>query len=239
MKWRMLKSREEIEKLYLEHMKNNRSKYDPGLVRFMERDFMNSIGQHRVFSEFTQMFDEFEAIDPRDNMYFYHLQKLKENFDIGCNILEIGGGAIPSFAKKIAREQIKMGTGTITVYDPRLIVSNYPEFNNMTLYRTEFDSTIDISKYDLITGIMPCMGTDEFLDAVRACKKDFYMALCGCDHFADRFGYYQFGFYRPSYNDYLNIANDICEECDLGELVIDYLPDEFEISYPIIYNKRK
>ena len=179
-------------------------------------------------------------IKPGYNQYIKYLDMLVKNFNINCNILEVGGGVVPIFAKYIAQHQLKTGSGTITVYDSRLLSCDSKEFSNMTLIKEPVVGTTDLSIYDLIIGIMPCLGTDIMLKLIEKYKKDFFIALCGCDHtkydIEDTYGHYG---YRPSYNDYIIEAKRICEENDLGELVIDYLPGSTSINNPIIFNKRK
>lgn len=239
MKWRNLKSNQEILNYFLEHMEQYGDKYVDGVREALENEFIFSIGEQCVISEFTQIFDLMGAIAPCGNHYVAYLDLLKKCFDINCNILEVGGGSIPTFGKYIALEQLKTGVGTITVYDPMLVSRKKYGCRNLHLHKKEITSNSDIKAYDLIVGIMPCLGTDSMLELIEKFKKDFFIAFCGCDHDAYRLGYYPYGFYRPSYNYYLKYAKKICEENDLGELVVDYLPERFEIPFPIVYNKRK
>lgn len=71
--------------------------------------------------KYAQVYDELSLVPDNSNYYVYFIDQLKQNFDIRCNIVDIGGGYIPRVAKRLAIEQIKMGRGNITVYDPRLI----------------------------------------------------------------------------------------------------------------------
>lgn len=238
MQWKSLKAKEEIMNKFLEYMYKHGDEYDDVIAKELSENFMDNIGENRVYSEFTQLYDELGALPPCGNAYIAYLDMIIKNFDITGNILEVGGGAIPSFAKKVAKKQIELGKGTITVYDPRLLSVTYEEYPNMILKKQECNNKIDISEYDLLLGIMPCLGTDNMLELIEKYKKDFFVALCGCDHDAYRLGYYKYGFYRPSYYDYINYAKEICEENN-RELVQDFLPDRFDISYPVIYSKRK
>ena len=51
------------------------------------------------------------------------------DFDINTDIIEVGGGILPSLAKKIA---LRQKSGTVTVYDPRLI-TNIDKPDNLIL----------------------------------------------------------------------------------------------------------
>ena len=178
-------------------------------------------------------------IKPGYNQYLLYLKMLVNNFSINCNIIEVGGGIIPIFAKYVAQEQLKTGFGTITVYDPKLLSSNNSEYSNMLLYKEPVTSKTDLSKYDLVIGIMPCLGTDITLKLIEEYSKDFFIVLCGCDHTKyDLNNHGNYG-YRPSYNDYIEEARRICDENNLGDLIIDYLPGSSSFNNPIIYNKRK
>ena len=71
----------------------------------------------------------------------------------------------PTLSNLIARSQLNIGSGTITVYDPRLVISE-PKYSNMKLYKEEFKKDIDISSFDLVISIMPCSATEIVLDSV-------------------------------------------------------------------------
>ena len=71
-----------------------------------------------------------------------------------------------------AKEQLELRRETITVYDPLLIL-NESKYSNMALKRSIFDSNQDVSKYDIITGILPCEATEEIIKAACFNKKDF------------------------------------------------------------------
>ena len=45
-----------------------------------------------------QVYDELDMLDPDKNIYEGFANLLEENFDINRNIVEIGGGKIPSLA---------------------------------------------------------------------------------------------------------------------------------------------
>ena len=62
--------------------------------------------------------------------------------------------------------------------------------------------------------------------------------MCGCTHFDfyDPFGYYTPRMYQ---NYVIELAQDLLKDTDNGELIIDYLPEEYGIDYPILYNRKK
>ena len=156
---------------------------------------------------------------------------LKKNFSIDRNIIEIGGGRVPHLAKKIALSQ---NHGTITVYDPRLLVhsSSVP---NMILKPEFFTETTDVSSAEMLIGFMPCDATDLIIET--ACKNniDFMVALCegGMRKGYEYIEYDDEWIYHVKRN-----AIDHMKNTSLGELHTASL-EEFNNPFPIVYNKRK
>ena len=113
-----------------------------------------------------------------------------------------------------------------------------PKFKNLTLKKEEFQSDTDIHSYDLVMGLLPCDATEAIISASCKAQKDFYIAMCGCVHFQ---GYDPFGYYTPHmYQEYvIQLAQQMLKEYDNGELEVDFLPDEYGIDYPILYNRKK
>ncbi len=128
-----------------------------------------------------EIYEYLGLIHPKGNFYQKYFENIKERFNLRGNVLEIGGGLIPSFAEKIAQEQINLGKGTITVYDKAIILKE-SRCPNMTLVKENFTTKTEIQDFDLVIGILPCTVTS--LIVTRACEenKDFYVALCNCSH---------------------------------------------------------
>lgn len=193
---------------------------------YIERHFSIFIDDEFAPHELKELYDEMGLDLKYGNYYETHLQKLKDNFDISQNILEVGGGHIPSFAKKVAKEQLTIGKGTITVYDP-LLVQMRSNIKNMHLHRTSFNSRTRIKEFDLIVGIYPCEATETMLESACINRKDFYLAICDC--------------YRddPEYWKYLIAkAERLLNEYDNGKLVVDTLGDSYYNKTPILYNRK-
>ena len=173
-----------------------------------------------------------------NEFYLQHLNKIKQNFDIRCDILEVASGIIPVFANLLAKEQFELNSGSVTVYDPRLILG-LPKYDNMFCNKQRFSLDVDVSKYKLITGIFPCEVTEDIIASACINKKDFYVALCGCDHFASDYDEYMFS-EAPPYEEYIiDRAKSLVKEYNNGILVIDKLNNNSLFDYPILYNKRK
>lgn len=126
---------------------------------------------------FRQIYAELGLISNEENEYYQILNFLKRNFDLGCNVLEICGGHYPILSKYIDIEQTRIQKGTITVYDPKLVVS---KLGNVKLVKEDFSKKTDISKYDLIISQFPCNLFDDIVDSAAISNKDYFIALCEC-----------------------------------------------------------
>lgn len=238
-RWESKLSDEEIMRRFNIFMKRYGDKYDDYIREILYTEFLKNVGEREMYGEFYQLYDHLNIIQPKDNPYIYHLNTISNNFDLSGNILEVGCGAYPSFARRIADKQLKIGKGTITVYDPSLVTRRTTKYKNMKLVAKEFTPEVSIKEYDLVIGIMPCLATDSIIESLSITPKDFYISFCGCDHYAIRFGYNPFRFMTPSYNSNIEELKHICEKKDLGQLILDELPPYYCIDYPVVYNKRK
>lgn len=236
-KWQSLISSEELKRKYNIFMNRYGSKFTYTMKNEMDNYFVKRVGKYDNPTDFFQLYDHFGALPDENNFYLYHMNAIKDSFNINSNILEIGGGTYPSFARRIASEQLKLGIGTITVYDPRLVTTRCTKYKNLKLYKKKFNSNIDITDYDLLVGIMPCEATEIMIDTIDKYKKDFYIAFCGCGKSV--MGRFFYRFFVPDYDLQIQQLKYICEQNDLGELIVDYLPDKYNVEHPIVYNKRK
>ena len=187
-----------------------------------------------------EIYSEF-GVYGKDDFYLQHINTIKENFDISGNILEVGAGYYPSFGKKMALEQLKINSGTITLYDEYLAIDK-PLTKNMRLVKDSFSSQTDIKSYDLIVGIMPCEATRIMIQ--RACeeRKDFYIALCSCVNdpvLLDQDPYLRYKPREVYLQLIIRMAQEYLDKYDNGTLQIEYMDPKYEQDAPIIYNKRK
>lgn len=176
-----------------------------------------------------QVYDELDMLDPDKNVYTGFVDLLEENFDINRNIVEIGGGKLPSLAKKIALRQTH---GTITVYDDKLITtdSNLP---NLTLEKRRLQKD-ELLQADMIIGFMPCDGTETAIELAKRNHIDFMIALCegSCQN------------ELPTFMDddwessMIYEARKAVREGHLGELKKVKMHKKYQNPYPIIYNRR-
>lgn len=189
-------------------------------------------------TEISMLLQKYSKLGTYNNgFYLAHLNKIKQNFDIRCDVLDVASGTVPVFANLLAKEQLELGCGSVTLYDPRLIL-RLGKYDNMFCNKKYFSLDVDVSKYKLITGIFPCEVTDDIITSACINQKDFYVALCGCDHFATDYDEYMFSD-APIYEEYIiDRAKSLVKEYDNGILVVDRLNNSV-FNYPILYNKRK
>lgn len=135
----------------------------------------------KIPSDFMEIYDELNLIKDDDNYYITFLNELEKHYRLDCNILEIGGGNIPSLAKRIAKKQIGIGSGTITVYDENLSFFKH-NYSNLKLYKKDLTENSNIKSYDLVISLFPCTATILTIYKALEYNKDFFIGLCDCIH---------------------------------------------------------
>ena len=208
--------------------------YPPEVVNFIKSCFKESLENIYDVDIMMQVKQAIGVKYDKPTYYEAHLQKIMENFDIGCRVVEIASGRFPALANLVATEQLKIGKGTITLYDP-LLINMEPEYPNMTIKRKHFSHKTNIKDYDLLIATMPCRITDAILETAAENHKDFYVAICPCDHFRKPLGPEELGLYQQYEVDK---AAYLTHKYNNGQIIVDQLPDEYEIYTPIVYNKR-
>lgn len=182
----------------------------------------------------TQFYVEYNIINEENNVYLGILKKMKEVFELKKkNILEVGGGPIPSLGRMIAKETDK----EVTVIDPNITIKNN-NIKNLKIVREMFLPYTDIKKYDLITAFMACGSSEFILHNCGKNNKDFFIALCPCGK--DRMNYVlDTNLTNEKYIDgIIEYADKIVKKFNLGKLVIDKLDKQYIYPFPILYNKR-
>ena len=182
----------------------------------------------------TQFYVEYNLINNDHNIYIGVLNKLKEVMNLKKkSILEVGGGPIPTLARMISKETEK----EVTVMDSNITIKNN-NISNLNIYKRIFLPYTSIDEYDLIIAFMAC-GTSEFI--LRNCgnnNKDFFIGLCPCGKEGINY-ILETNLTNQRYIDgIIKYADKIVKECNMGELVIDRLDQQYSYPFPIIYNKR-
>ena len=112
-----------------------------------------------------------------ENEYYKIFEFLMNNFDLDCNILEVGGGHYPILSEYIDIYQRKIGKGTITVMDPTLVVENLGKIN---LIKKPFNMNTDTTMYDKIISVRACEAFDAVVKKCALEDKGFFFAPCSC-----------------------------------------------------------
>ena len=242
--WKPTKGHDEIKELYFKLAKKYKDIdiYGRSFDEVFKKTFFDILKEEgleereRIMpTEIMQMYSELGVVPDEDNSYLAHLNNITNFFGVDRNILEVAGGAIPTMSNIIARKQLQLSSGTITMVDP-FVFGTESKYSNLKICKQEFNELFDVKQFDLIIGIMSCGVTDKIIEAATKNNKDFYIAMCGCGAEA-YFSYYYFDV--PEYNYLIPYAKRLVEENNMGNLEITYLDDKYDIPFPIIYNKRK
>jgi len=214
-------------------------KYEPAAWEYIEENFYSGLKNKEAPDILMQIYTELGLKPAGGSFYKRHLELLKSIFPIDGNIIEVGSGRIPAFANILANEQLKIGKGTITLYEP-LLVELTPRYPNIELHKEEFTLDTDVSKSNLLVGIMACEATESILESAIKNNKDFYVAMCGCVHsplsYMSYYGYYT----TPEMyqEQVITKAEHLLEEYPNGTLEVTKL-ENTPFDYPILYNRRK
>ena len=162
-------------------------------LRF-HKEYLANIDK-KIPSNIYSIYDELGFI-PDNNRYDSFIEKLSKEFDITGNILEVAGGNLPRLGERIAKKQIELGNGRITVIDPELSVST-SKYSNLVLCKEEFTLDTNIKNFDLIISLFPCEATELTIYKSFNENKNFFIRLCDCIHQYEDFS-------EDDYNYFLN-----------------------------------
>lgn len=208
--------------------------YEEAEREFISEHFWDFLDNNDAPDIMMQIYTELGLYDKRKNFYDEHINRIETLFGLDRDIVEVGSGYIPAFANNVAKKQLSINKGTITIYEPLLIKAE-PKYPNMTVHREEFTAQTKVTA-SLGVGILPCEATETIIRSFCKNRIDFYIAMCGCVH-----DYSYFFYPSPSsYQNYIiNLTKSLLEEYDNGSLEVDRLNDDFNLDYPILYNRRK
>ena len=200
----------------------------------LDKNLIKFVSSYWAPIEFFQIYSHLGLFKDEDNMYYGYYKKLAELFDINCNVLDVASGYLPAFGEIVARKQMELpnAKGTITVCDPAIILAGETN-SNMRIVRDKFDSNYDVSKYDLITGIMPCATTWDIIKCACENNKDFFIGLCGCPPEG-----YSFEDGETFLTKNIEYAKNMCAEYG-REYNQTQLDPEFIVKMPVIYSKKR
>lgn len=199
-------------------------------IRSNSTTLLEKVKDPHALSILAQIYDEVGITPKRENLYPEFLGLLEENFDINRNIVEVGSGPIPLLARQIS---LRQKSGTITVYDPRLIIPTNKQ-EELVLKKEVFRKETLIPNAEMLIGFMPCDATIPIIESACLHELDFMVALC---EGGSRSGYewLETDDEWIGYIEYMAKKN--IKNTTMGTLEITKLDDAS--PYPVIYNKRK
>lgn len=177
-----------------------------------------------------QIYDELGIVEESKNVYNGFIDLLVENFDINRNIVEIGGGKIPSLAKKLA---LRQKSGTITVYDDKLITSK-TVIPNLILKKERIKKDQILKNTDMLIAFMPCDGTETAIHLAKENNMDFMIAFCEGSCHNEIFSPMEESWEQSMIYE----ARKAVRDGNLGNLETKYMKKRYQNPFPIIYNKR-
>lgn len=233
---RNTKQRKSVEEAYQEYKKNYEHFYNEKARKYIEDNFFNGANRTSNTDILMQLYSELGLDIGKHTFYDEHLERINSIFGLDRDIIEVASGYIPAFANKIAKKQLALNRGTITIYEPELFEEK-AKYSNMTIHKEKFTEQTKINKDSLGIGILTCDATEAMIRNFCKNNMDFYIAMCNCAHKSNNiFPTYQYQ------NKMVDLAESLLEKYSNNkkELKIDYLDDEFFFGYaPIIYTKQR
>lgn len=223
----------EIEQLLELYLKKYEDKYTPKAIEFLRKNFMAIREKNEHIDIVSQIQVALNIMDPKGDIYNKYFNFLKSRYNLGQNILEVACGNFPALSKYIDDYQKNLKSGTITAYDPKLIMT---EYGNIKLYDKLFDEKTNIKDYSLITAMYPCEATTKIIKAANTNDIDFSILTCGCTHFSNE----QLLFSTHTIERWQEYIYDVALE-SLPEdrtITIEFLNDK-RIGTPIISSHKK
>lgn len=209
----------------------HRTSYTPREAEFIIHNATWGYEKDYVSDIMRQIYDEVGLLEEKQNMYEGFIKLLQQNFDINRDIIEVGGGVIPSLSKRLA---LRQKTGTVTVYDPR-VIEDISKTDNLILRREMFGRNTPLGNSTMIIAFMPCDATNMIIDVACKHNLDFMIGLCeggmrpGYEWLEDDDEWIS----HVKYNAYRGMENT-----DMGDLKEASMA-EYHNPYPVIYNKRR
>lgn len=128
-------------------------------------------------SLFQQLYASLGILSYDENDYLQVFERLVKIHILARDILVIGDGYYPVFSEYIDLYQQKIKSGTITLYEPNILIS---KLGNISIQKEKFCLNTDISKFDLIVAKEPCTVFNDVVVAAIRQRKDFFVTFCDC-----------------------------------------------------------
>lgn len=228
--------RKSVEEAYQEYKKNYEHFYSEKAKQYIEDNFFNEAYKTSSMDILMQLYSELGLDIGKHTFYDEHLERISSIFGLDRDITEVASGYIPALANKIAKKQLDLNSGTITIYEPELFEEK-SKYSNMTIHKEKFTEQTTINKKSLGIGILTCDATEAMIKNFCKNNMDFYIAMCNCVHKGNgALTAYQYQ------NKMIDLAENLIEKYSnhQKELKIDFLDDDYIFGYaPIIYTKQR
>lgn len=225
-------------KKFVEYLEIYGDSYSDEAIAMLFNTFLAPIPIESTPDLLKQIYDAIGLLEPVENCYLQFAKLVGEIYGWDTHILEIGGGFYPAFSKYIDHfQQASNSNGTITTFDPRLVVN---ELGKVKLHKEIFSEEMTIESYDLIVGIMPCEATSMIIRKATQEHKEFFLAMCGCIHYAGLdVPRGMFGPIPITYDEYVEKIYDLAKKQEQdGFEVTKESAKQYSFKYPIISSRR-
>ncbi len=224
---------------FINYLNKYQDFYSENAIDFLLENFLLPMPIESSPDILKQIYDVLGLLNPEENCYLQLAKLIGNLYGWDSHVLEIGGGFYPSFSRHMdLLQQANNGSGTITTYDPRLVVSS---LGNIKLHKEEFKKEMLVESYDLIVGIMPCEATSMIIRKAIQENKEFFIAMCGCIHYEGiQVPRGMFGPIPITYNQYEAKIYELAKEQEKnGFEVIKESAKEYSLNHSIIRSQRK
>ena len=223
----------------VDYLNTYQDSYSSNAIEFLLDTFLFPTPIESTPDILKQVYDALDLLNPEENCYLQFAQLIGKLYGWDTHVLEIGGGFYPSFSRHLDRLQKEHNSsGTITTYDPRLVVSS---LGNVKLHKEDFQEEMTIESYDLIVGIMPCEATSMIIRKATKEHKEFFLALCGCIHYEGiNVPRGRFGPLPITYDTYVDKVYELAKEQEKdGFEVTKEDAWQYAFKYPVIRSQRR
>lgn len=224
----MLLSRSELEKRIRDYMQKYRQEYaniSNETTDFLEMSLDSWIDQNyqKAYfdpkgdeSFFNQIFVAIDALPEERNSYYQMAKKIENEYGLDRNIVEVGGGLFPALAFEIAKRQQITGKGTITVYDPNMVVTN---LDGIKIVKDYFTENCQLEEGSLLVARKPCEASETVIRTANKYKVEFYLNLCCCAHTPEEYAL-----------KHKNVNWRVVWQSYIEDLAMSTLPDDFRLE---------
>ena len=221
-----------------DYLNKYRDKYSSGALNYIINNFLAHEDLSGEADIMMQIYDCFGLLDKSENYYLGFAEIVGKKYGLNCRFLEVGGGYFPAFSYHMDKlQQEANSSGTITVYDPKLVVTG---LGNVRLRHSLFTAETSISEFDVLVGIMPCDATKVMIKKATKEHKEFYIAMCGCIPDDEVYKYNDYMMMNVSpIKFWIDDVYDLAREQAKDGFEVTYEDNPYGIPYPIISSRKR